>query len=328
MAASGVPGARPTKLLEQIAWACRRRHYSRRTAKAYVYWARRFILFHAKRHPREMGRVEIESFLNSLAARHLSASSQSQALNALVFLYNEVLQQPFDWLNNLARPKRSQRLPSILTTDQVRRILAGMVGRELLKAQLIYGTGMRIGECIALRVKDVQWTHRMIHIHGGKGGKDRLALLPQRLVPALRRHMVDLARRHAVERLAGQGYAAMPDALATKFPQAALGFSWQYLFGSAVRRLNAARNRWERWHASPTGLQRAFRAACRAVGAMPHVSVHTLRHCFATHLLQSGTDIRTIQTLLGHSHIETTMIYTHVGAIHREVRSPLDSLLL
>jgi integron integrase len=273
-----------------------------------------------------MGRAEVESFLNSLAGRHLSASSQSQALNALVLLYNEVLQHPFEWLTNLAGPKRSQRLPSILSREQVSLVLARMTGRELLMAQLIYGTGMRIGECLALRVKDIQWTHGAIQIHGGKGGKDRLALLPRLLVPTLRGQLIDLARRHAAERLAGQGYAAMPDALATKFPRAAQSLSWQFLFGSAIRRFNAARTRWERWHASPTGLQRAFRIASGSIGALPHVSVHTLRHCFATHLLQAGTDIRAIQTLLGHANIETTMIYTHAGAAHRDVRIPLDFL--
>jgi integron integrase len=312
------------RLLEQLAWACRRRHYSERTSEAYAYWTRRYILFHGKRHPLQMGRMELEGFLNALAARDLSSSSQSQALSALVFLYEHVLEQPFEWLHNLQRPKRSQRLPNILTVDQVRQIWERMSGVELLMAQLVYGSGLRIGECLGLRVKDIDWSHNTIHIHSGKGAKDRIALLPQRLRQSLYQHVKSLAQRHSDERRAGQGYAPMPDALGVKYPNAARSLQWQYLFASSIRRLNPKTRRWERWHAPPSALQRAFRRAALQVGGLPHATVHTLRHCFATHLLQSGTDIRTIQELLGHSNIETTMIYTHVGDVHKGVRSPLD----
>ena len=273
-----------------------------------------------------MGRAQIEAFLNALAARHLSASSQSQALNSIVFLYQQVLEQPFEWLERLDRPKRPQRLPSVLTIDQVRRVLANMRGVELLMAELVYGTGMRIGECLALRIKDINGAHGTIHIHGGKGAKDRLTLLPRQLVRRLRQHVVAVAQRHRHEVLAGRGFAPMPDALATKIPRAAQSLGWQFIFPSTIARWNPTRMRWERWHASPSRLQRAFRYAARRIEGLPHVSVHSLRHAFASHLLQSGTDIRTIQTLLGHSSLETTMIYTHVGAIHAGVRSPLDLL--
>jgi integron integrase len=317
---------RPPRLLDQLAWACRRRHYSQRTSEAYVYWTRRYIFFHGKRNPRDLGRIELEGFLNALAARDLSSSSQSQALSALVFLYQNVLEQPFEWLHNLQRPKRSQRLPSILTIDQVRQILERMHGVKLLMAQIVYGSGLRIGECLTLRVKDIDWSHSTIHIHSGKGAKDRIALLPRRLRPSLHQHVIDLAKRHRVERRAGQGYAPMPDALQVKYPNAARSLQWQYLFASNMRRLNPKTQRWERWHAPPNGLQRAFRQSAVQIGGLPHATVHTLRHCFATHLLQSGTDIRTIQELLGHSNIETTMVYTHVGAVHKGVHSPLDLL--
>ena len=273
-----------------------------------------------------MGRSEIEAFLNSLCRSALSASSQSQALAALVFLYQQVLELPFDWLTQLQRPKRPQRLPNVLTVDQVRSILCGMQGEDLLMAQLIYGTGMRISECLTLRIKDIRWDERTIHIHGGKGAKDRITLLPQQLVPALRRYVLSVAQRHRDERVSGQGYAPLPEALARKFPDAACSLNWQFMFASSLRRWNGQTQRWERWHTSPTRLQRAFRLAAIRIGGLPHATVHTLRHCFATHLLQAGTDIRTIQELLGQPKLDTTMIYTHVGAVHQRVRSPLDLL--
>jgi integron integrase len=305
---------------------CRRRHYSDRTAEAYVYWARRYILFHGKRHPKEMGRNELERFLNALTARELSSSSVSQALSALVFLYEQVLEQPFEWLQALQRPKRPQQLPNVLSIEQVGKLLVRMRGQEQLMAQLIYGTGMRIGECLALRVKDIDWSHQTIHIHSGKGGKDRVVLLPLRLGPRLRQHTLGVAQRHRNELRTGLGYAPLPSALAAKYPKAARSLGWQFLFASGLRRFSASTHRWERWHASPSGLQRAFREAASRIGGLPHATVHTLRHCFATHLLHSGTDIRTIQSLLGHSSLETTMIYTHVGAVHQGLRSPLDLL--
>lgn len=326
MNSSGQTTERPARLLEQIVWVCRRRHYSRNTAEAYVYWAKRYVLFHCKRHPRELGRDEIRLFLNSLATSGLSASTQSQALSALVFLYREVLEQPFDWLDRLDRPRRAQRLPTVLTPEQVRRVLAELTGTEQLMAKLIYGTGMRIGECISLRVKDILWSHRTIHIHAGKGAKDRATLLPTQLVPALRAQVERVSAQHTQQVAHGRGFAPMPDALGRKLAGAAQTLAWQFVFPSAVERWEETTRQWVRWHVSPTVLQRAFRQAVQRVGGLPHASVHTLRHAFATHLLQGGTDIRTIQVLLGHSNLDTTMMYTHVGAVHGSVRSPLDVL--
>ncbi len=319
--------ARPRRLLEQVDWVCLRRHYSGRTSEAYRYWIRRYILFHRKQHPLQLGRPDIEAFLNSIAARHLSASSQAQALNALVFLYREVLEKPFDWLERLDRPRRAKRLPSVLSVEQVGRVLREMHGTEQLMAQLIYGSGLRISECLSLRVKDLLWGHGTIHVHGGKGDKDRTTVLPRPLVPALRAQVDAVAQLHRRRLQRGQGYAPMPDALARKFRSAAGSLPWQFVFPSALERYDGVAKRWVRWYAAPTSLQRAFREAAVRTGGLPHATIHTLRHAFATHLLQSGTDIRTIQELLGHSSLDTTMIYTHVGAIHANVKSPVELLL-
>jgi integron integrase len=309
-----------------VAWKCRVRHYSPRTAEAYVYWCRKYILFHKKRHPKDLGAAAVEAFLNSLIARHLSASSHSQALNALVFLYSEVLETPFEQLQQLDRPRRPKHLPAVLTRAQVAEVLARMHGVEGLMARLIYGTGMRIQECMTLRVKDILWDAQKIHIHGGKGAKDRMTFLPQRLAPALRTHVLAVAESHRQRQLNGRGYVAMPEALGRKYRAAAQSLRWQFVFPSSVERMDASTGRWLRWHASPSGLQRAFRMAAIEVGDLPHVTVHTLRHCFATHLMQSGTDLPTIQQLLGHSHIDTTMIYTHVIDDWGAASSPLDRM--
>lgn len=317
---------RPPRLLDQVAWKCRRRYYSRRTADAYVFWCRRYILFNDKTHPRDLGAAEVERFLNSLTARHLSASSFSQALNALVFLYNEVLELPIEAMKNLDRPKRAERLPAVMTPAQVRDVLGRMRGMDALMARLIYGTGMRIQECMSLRVKDILYTTKQIHIHAGKGRKDRITFLPESLWPALREHLVRIATDHRERRLAGRGFAPMPEALDRKFPRASQSLQWQFVFPSGLDRWEAPMKRWVRWHATPSRLQRAFRDAASQVKGLPHVTVHTLRHCFATHLMQVGTDIPTIQQLLGHSHVDTTMIYTHVTGPYGQARSPLDRM--
>ena len=318
---------RPPRLLDQITWCCRRRHYSPRTAQAYVYWARRYILFHGKRHPNSLGQKEVQRFLDSLVAANVAALTHSQALNALVFLYRAVLGTPFGWLDDLIRPKRPRHLPTVLTRAEVGAVLAAMKGPTGLMARLIYGTGLRIHECLELRVKDLQWSQNAILVRSGKGGKDRMTLLPRQLVPALRAQVGEVAMDLKTRVLRGTGHAAMPDRLGRKHEGAARSLAWQFLFPASCCRWHRDLLRWERDHCSATLLQREFRYAVRRAGVQQHATVHTLRHAFATHLLQSGTDIRTLQELLGHSRLDTTMIYTHVGDVHNNVRSPLDSLV-
>lgn len=243
-----------------------------------------------------------------------------------IFLYREVLGLPFGWLDELDRPKRPKRLPVVLSQAEVAQVLNAMHGTTGLMARLIYGSGMRLHECIELRLKDLQWAQNAILVRSGKGGKDRMTLLPRQLVPALRAQIQTISREHKARILRGSGFAPMPDRLAHKYQGAARSLAWQFVFPSSVDRWSAELSRWERWHCSPTLLQRDFRFAVRRSGIQQHASVHTLRHAFATHLLRAGTDIRTLQELLGHSKLDTTMIYTHVGAVHQEVSSPLDLL--
>ena len=321
-----IPLARPTRLLDQIEWCCRRRHYSPRTAEAYVYWAKRYILFHGKRHPKELGRAEVQRFLDSLIEVNVAALTHSQALCALVFLYREVLGTPFGWLDQLVRPKRPQRLPTVLSRAEVERVLGALSGRAAVMARLVYGSGLRIHECVALRVKDIQWSQNALIVRSGKGAKDRMTLLPTQLLPVLRDEVRSVAVDHKNRLLRGTGWAAMPDRLGHKYPGASRSLAWQFLFPAAECRWNTDLQRWERHACTASVLQREFRYAVRRTGVQQHATVHTLRHAFATHLLQAGTDIRSVQELLGHSKLDTTMIYTHVGDVHRNVRSPLDCL--
>ena len=317
---------RRLRLLDQIEWCCRRRHYSPRTAEAYVYWTRRFILFNRKVHPRELGADDVRAFLDSLVATRVAAATHSQALNAVVFLYREVLGTDFQWLAQLERPKRPQRLPTVLDPKQVARVLREMRGVARLMAELLYGTGMRIHECLELRVKDIQWANHAIVVRDGKGGKDRSTLLPRELQCRLRDQVREVAELHRRRLRLGSGWVPLPDRLAGKYPGAARSLAWQYVFPSSRDRWERTLSRWERAAVSASFLQREFRYAVRRAGVEQHATVHTLRHAFATHLLQSGVDIRTLQQLLGHAKLDTTMIYTHVGDIHRNVRSPLDAL--
>lgn len=317
---------RPKRLLEQVVWCCRRRHYSRRTAQAYAYWARRFVIHSGMRHPRDLGHRHVVAFLDSLVEQNVAASTHSQALNALVFLYRTVLEIPAAWLDTLARPKRPQRLPVVLQPDEVARILAVMHGTAGLMARLIYGSGLRIRECTELRVKDFQWAQSAVVVRSGKGGKDRLTLLPKRLVPALRAQVAHVAAEHRSRVGTGGGYAPLPDRLVRKFPNSARALAWQFVFPSSTERWNRDTRRWERWHVSPAYLQREFRIAVGRARLDQHATVHTLRHAFATHLLRAGTDIRTLQELLGHAKLDTTMIYTHVADVHESITSPLDRI--
>ena len=318
---------RKPKLLEQIKLACQRRHYSPRTAKSYVNWCRQYILFHRKRHPKELGKRELEQFLNYLVVkRHLSASSQSQALNALIFMYKHVLETDPGWMDNLARAKRKQILPTVLSIDEVRSVLSQMNGTIKLMADLIYGTGLRVNECAQLRIKDVDFGMKTIIVRNGKGAKDRTTLLPERLVSPLQQHLTRVMIRHKEDCLRGAGYVPMPGALYKKYPKAGRSIAWQYVFPSTVIRIWPRTGQKVRWHCSSSTPQRAFRQALKKASIHKHASIHTLRHCFATHLLMNGTDIRTIQTLLGHKDIKTTMIYTHIVKAEQNTQSPLDRL--
>ncbi|MDH5651273.1 MAG: integron integrase [Gammaproteobacteria bacterium] len=315
------------KLLERIKIACLRRQYSPRTASSYVYWSRQFILFHNKRHPEEMGKSEIEAFLNYLVTqRRLSASSQSQALNALIFMYRHVLEIEPGWLENLGRSKRKQFLPTVLSIQEVRDVLSHMNGVPKLMAELIYGTGMRVSECTQLRIKDIDFDMKTIIVRQGKGGKDRTTLLPQRLVKPLQRHLLNVMGLHKDDCLKGAGFAPLPGALYKKYPKAAQSIGWQYVFPSTAIRMWPPTGQHVRWHCSNTTPQKAFKRALHQTTITKHASIHTLRHCFATHLLQNGTDLRSIQTLLGHKNIKTTMIYTHIIKAEQSTISPLDIL--
>jgi integron integrase len=313
--------------MDQVSTVCRRRHLSRRTEEAYRFWIRRYILFHGKQHPREVGASGITPFVNYLAtARQVSASTQSQALNAVLFLYRDVLELEVGHLTGLRRVQRLSRLPVVLTTDEVRRVLASMHGTSRLVAELLYGAGLRVTECMTLRVKDLDLQAGTITIRAGKGGKDRTSVLPQTLARTLQQHLLRIAALHRRDLARGLGYAPLPGALDRKYPNATRSLAWQYVFPSRVTRLCPQTGRGLRWHASESNVQTAFKSALAEAQVRKHASVHTLRHSFATHLLAEGTDIRTIQLLLGHRNLKTTMIYTHVDQAIRQTVSPLDRL--
>ena len=274
-----------------------------------------------------MGKTELEQFLNYLVShRRLSASSQTQALNALIFLYRKVLDIEPGWLEKLERVKQKQFLPTVFTENEVRLVFKQMTGTTRLMAALIYGTGMRVNECVQLRIKDVDFDSNIITIRSGKGGKDRTTLLPERLRGPLQRHILHIMQQHKQDCLSGAGFAPLPGALDKKYPNAAQMPGWQFVFPSSVQRISPTTGKLVRWHCSTSTLQRAFKFALRNTPITKHASVHTLRHSFATHLLQAGTDLRTIQTLLGHNSVKTTMIYTHVMNVEHNTKSPLDRL--
>ncbi|MDP1605317.1 MAG: integron integrase [Rhodocyclaceae bacterium] len=304
------------------------KHYSIRTETQYVHWIKRFILFHDKRHPREMGAPEVEAFLTDLAVvGGVSASTQNQALSALLFLYREVLEVQLPWLDNVTRAKPSRRLPVVLTPAEVRAVLGRMEGVHGLMGRLLYGTGMRLMECVRLRVKDVDFGCNEILIRDGKGGKDRVTMLPAALAVPLTEH---LQRRRLIfedDLAAGKAEVWLPDALVRKYPNAATAWAWQFVFCSGSHSTDPRSGRVRRHHIDEKLLQRAMKKAVVAARLAKPATPHTLRHSFATHLLESGQDIRTVQELLGHSDVSTTMIYTHVlNKGGRGVTSPLDRL--
>ena len=315
------------KLLDHIKMACLRRRYSPRTASSYVYWCRQYILFHKKQHPKHLNKQDLETFLNYLITkRHLSASSQGQALNALIFMYKHVLEIDPGWMDNLARAKRKERLPTVLSVNEVTQILSHMNETPKLMAELIYGAGLRVNECVQLRIKDIDFDLKTITVRDGKGGKDRNTVMPVKLIPTLQSHLMRVIELHKDDCLKGAGFAPMPDALYKKYPKAAQSIGWQFAFPSTSKRVWPQTGQTVRWHCSPSTPQRGFKQALSRTNIIKHASIHTLRHCFATHLLQNGTDLRTIQTLLGHKNINTTMIYTHIVKAEQNTQSPLDRL--
>lgn len=314
------------RLLEQVRDLIRIKHYSIRTEQAYLQWIRRFILFHGKRHPRELGAEQVTAFLSDLAVRgKVSASTQNQALNAILFLYREVLKIELPWLDGVQRAKRSQRLPVVFTRDEVKQLLAQLQGTMWLMTSLTYGGGLRLLECLRLRVKDVEFERAQLIIRDGKGQKDRVTMLPQLLFDPLRTHLAKVRQLHERDVAEGFGRVYLPFALDRKYPNANREWGWQYVFPSAKRSIDPRSGVERRHHVAPDGMQRALKNAIRHAGIVKPGSVHTLRHSFATHLLDSGYDIRTVQELLGHKDVSTTMIYTHVlNRGGRGVKSPLD----
>jgi integron integrase len=314
--------------LDQVREALRIKHYALRTEQAYVSWIKRFVFFHDKRHPRDMGVPEIRAFLAHLAVeKHVSASTQTQALSALLFLYREVLQQPLDAIDlQSIRARKPQRLPTVLTQTEVQRVLAHLTGQHLLMARLLYGSGLRLMECLRLRIKDVDFEMRQITVREGKGAKDRVTMLPETVISSLQEHLVHVRAVHERDLSHGYGCVYLPDALARKYPHACTEWGWQYLFPANRIAKDPRSGTLRRHHVHESSLQKAVRAAAQAAGITKPVSPHTFRHSFATHLLENGYDIRTVQELLGHKDVKTTMIYTHVlnrGGL--AVRSPLDS---
>jgi len=316
------------KLLEQVRAALRLRHYSIRTERAYVQWVIRFLRFHGLRHPSELGHREVTQFLSHLATEgEVAASTQQQALSALLFLYQVVLGLELPWLTEIVRPKKPKRLPVVLNPDEVQRILLAMRGTHALMAHLLYGSGMRLMECLRLRVKDIDFTRREILVREGKGNKDRVTTLPLSLVPALQAQLAEAQKLFAQDRRAGVEGVYLPHALERKYPGAGKSWMWFWVFPAASLARDPRSGLIRRHHALDKSLQRALKKAVVAAGITKPASVHTLRHSFATHLLQAGYDIRTVQELLGHSDVSTTMIYTHVlNRGGRGVVSPADIL--
>jgi integron integrase len=319
-------GSQPPKLLDQVRGRMRRLGMARRSEEAYVGWIRRFILTNGKRHPAEMGAPEVERFLTWLAVHgKVSASTQNQALSALLFLYRQVLQVELPWLDGVERAKKPQRLPVVLTPLEARALLDLLVGVHWLMGSLLYGTGMRLMECVRLRVKDVDFARGEILVRQGKGGKDRCTMLPRSLVEPLQAQLAEAARIHQRDLAAGFGRVWMPDALARKYPGAAADWGWQYVFPASVRSVDPRSGVERRHHLDESTLQRAVKSARQRAGIIKPATCHTLRHSFATHLLEGGHDIRTIQELLGHKDVATTQIYTHVlNRGGHGVISPLD----
>jgi integron integrase len=325
-AASGI--AVEVRLMDAVRDRCRLKHYSIRTEKAYSGWIRRFILFHGKRHPKTMGAAEVEQFLTHLAvAGKVAAGTQNQALSSLLFLYKEILGVELPWLESVTRAKRPQRVPTVLSAIEIQWVLSRLDGRDWLMASLLYGTGMRLMECVRLRVKDVDFSRNEITVRDGKGGKDRHTVLPSSLVEPLMRQLDRVREWHREDLRAGYAGVYLPHALARKYLKAPKEITWQYVFPASKRAKDPRDGSLRRHHVDEKLLQRAVRNAVQGAGISKPASCHTLRHSFATHLIEAGYDIRTVQELLGHADVATTQIYTHV--LNRGgsgVLSPLDRI--
>ena len=321
-------GDRPPKLLERVRMAIRARHYSRRTEEAYVYWIRRYIVFHRKQHPSDLVAADVTSFLTSLAVeKSVAASTQNQAFSALMFLYKDVLRHNLGVVEHAPRAKSPVRVPVVLSVDEVRRVLKQLSGVPWLVASLLYGAGLRLQEALSLRVKDVDFDRREITIRRGKGQKDRRVMLPDAVRDALVRHLEAVRTLHQSDLAVGLGRVMLPDALDRKYPHAAHEWRWQFVFPAGRICRDPQYGPASRYHLHESAVQRAVTDAARRAGTAKRVSCHTLRHSFATHLLEAGYDIRTVQELLGHADVSTTMIYTHVlnrGGLG--VKSPIDRL--
>ena len=322
------PLVRQPRLLDRVRQTVRARHYSRRTEKAYVAWTRRYILFHGKRHPSEIGATEMSQFLSALATQgNVSASTQNQALSALLFLYRDVLRQELPWLDDVVRAKRTVRLPVVLGRDEVRAVLRQLRGTPRLMAILLYGSGLRLLECARLRVKDIDFTRNQIMVRAGKGDKDRATPLPSVARADLAAHLGAVKRQHGADLQHGAGWVELPWALARKYPNAGREWPWQWVFPATRIYVDRETGQRRRHHLHESVLQRAVKEAVRRAGIPKRATCHTLRHSFATHLLEDGRDIRTVQELLGHRDVATTQIYTHVlNQGPAGVRSPADHI--
>ena len=309
----GAPPLQSKRLLDQLRERARYLHYSLSTEKVYLYWVRFFIRWHGLKHPKDMGAPEVEAFLTMLATeRKVSASTHNQALSAILFLYREVLDLQPPWMENLQRPAHRRRIPSVLTRDEVAGLLAQLDGELALQARLLYGTGMRLMEGLRLRIKDVDFSRHEIIIRNGKGAKDRITMLPRSVSDALARQIERARAEHESDLRSGYGETLLPDALARKYPNAAREVGWQFVFPAASRSRDPRGGTERRHHVDEQVLQRAVKSALTQAGIVKLATCHTLRHSFATHLLEAGYDIRTVQELLGHADVATTQIYTHI----------------
>jgi len=323
---SAAPKQSKPKLLDQVRQLMRLRHYSLRTEEAYVSWIRRYILFNGKRHPRELDEKHVSQFLTDLAINgRVAAATQNQALNALLFLYKEVLQRELEFIGGTLRVKRPPKVPSVLSPNEVKAVLAQLHGQYRLMGLLLYGSGLRLLECLRLRVKDVDLHYLHIAVRDPKGGRERKTMLPVSLAAPLREHLAKVKAQHQRDLAEGFGSVYLPDALERKIPSASREWAWQYIFPAERRSIDPRTGTDRRHHVHEKNLQNAVKTAVRKAGISKRASCHTLRHSFATHLLENGYDIRTVQELLGHKDVSTTMIYTRVlNKSGIGVKSPLD----